>query len=745
MKNLTIKHRAILLALIPTLIISILAGILLVTTHIGWIAATKMVLEEYQIIFLTVSLLIFGITLSIILSKRIATLLSDSPTPLKQVSPVETQDTDLLRTQEELHKANRIKSEFIANMSHEIRTPMNSIVGYTNLLLETDLSVLQRNYLTTIQKSTLNLLNLMNNILDFSRLDTGQLKLDYIPFDLHDCIEDILSTMSPLANSKHLEFLALIDENIPKKILSDPMRIKQIIINLVSNAIKFTDQGEILIHVSLEKETPKFTTLRIAVSDTGIGLSENDQKNIFQAFQQADTNIARKYGGTGLGLAICKKLIDQMAGKIGVESPDHKGSTFWFSFNAGRVPYDSIQEPNDINFAGCSAILYEPHTISRQTIKTMLTDWQINVMDFADLDQLIEYMQQPYFETHHLTFFIAGINHQYTQNGLAAKILQKIKERFAKPVIALTNSSEQAVLEYLTAQGATFSLSKPLIRKNLQQAISEITQSDKSRTLQKPALIPPLERTVDFSNKHILCVDDNPQNANLIKALLENSHAMITIAGDGIEALQLIEKQSFDIILMDIRMPKLDGYETLKLIRATQNKNSSTPVIAVSAHISDDEHEELIKTGFNGCLIKPIVKFTLLEAIKQLIMKTPPKPTTQAEPEDVPILDWNLGIKLAGNKKEAAEEMLNLLLKSLPADLTDMQQLKEIGDYPELLRRVHKLHGALCYCGTPRLKNAAAKLESALKQQKTSEASVLFEELEMEIHHLLDHATISRM
>lgn len=744
-------------------------------------ARTKTVLKEYQVILITLIILTLGIILSSLLARRTAKRLThplykmcEAVKKLEQgqletrintftggeiseledginkmanalqsardelqhnidqatgdlqqsLETIEKKNIELALAQKEALEASRIKSEFIANMSHEIRTPMNGIIGFTNLLLETELSTLQRNYLMTIQKSTLNLLNLVNNILDFSRLDAGQLRLEYLSFDIRDCIEDVMTIMSPLANAKQLEFAALIDDEVPRKIISDPLRLKQILINLISNAIKFTDQGEVMIRVALEKKSNKTAKLRVTIVDSGIGLSPQSQKFIFRAFQQADNSIARKYGGTGLGLAICKKLIDQMAGKIGIESNPDQGSTFWFSFTAEKAPVEA-PENEIIPFTNTQALLFEPHHVTRTALKNLMISWQIQVEEITDIDELASRLKDT---TQPISFILTGISQQEINNGIASDILNKIKPNYSGPLIILTNSSEQSTLEYFLAEGATASLAKPIIRANLYHSLFQIVNPSRnlSPLFSQENQLPHPDVDINLAGKHILCVDDNIQNANLVSALLQQTRAIITIAHDGIEAVEFVAKQQFDLILMDIRMPKMDGYEALKQIRSTQNLNSHTPVIALSAHISEDESNELLLLGFNDYLTKPIIKNTLIKTIKKCL-KT----------EEPSIIDWKLALKLANNKRDLAEEMLTLLMKTLPDEFAAIKEAHIEKNYEELLKLVHKLHGAVCYCGVPRLKNAIYNLESILKRNKFAEVPLLFARLELEVEELL--------
>lgn len=764
---------------------------------IGWVAIslsrTKTILKEYQFIVATVIFFLLGIVFTMLFSMRFSRYLiipilkireamlrlerghletrirSKSDGEIKELEEsfnqlantfqykiseaeknsdntnkhlnqsletIETQVKELAQAKKEALEASKIKSEFIANMSHEIRTPMNGIIGFANLLLETDLTMLQRNYLSTIQKSTLNLLNLVNNILDFSRLDAGQLRLARVPFDIRESIEEIMTIMSPLSNTKQLEFAALVDKEVPRKIIGDPLRVQQIIINLVSNAIKFTDKGEVIIQVHLDKLTTKSAKLRITVADTGIGLPLQDQKIIFRAFEQADSNIARKYGGTGLGLAICKKLIDQMKGDIGLESHTGKGSTFWFTFSADKAPAEVPHDMDGMNFSDVNVFLYEPHLITRSYLKETLMEWHMHVSEFADIASLILQLKEA--KEKNIDMIVLSIAADQITDPLIKEQLLAIKQLHFGHLIILTNSSEQSVLDHFHSMGITTCLSKPVIRSNFFHTIFQLINAAKTMAPTSK------QKLHQWSDKQILCVDDNVYNANLVSALLEETNAKIMIAHDGLEATELASAQKFDLILMDLRMPNMDGFEALKQIRALPN-NHLIPIIALSAHIAEHEHEELIKAGFNDYLIKPIIKSVLLKSISKWINREVDSNKTEIgtyQPDTSstlshPIIDWNLAIELAGNKRELAEEMLELFVSSLSTEMIAIKQAKEDGNYPELLQRVHKLHGAVCYCGLPSLKNAIAKLEIALKKNQLNEVPELFEKFEMETNQVL--------
>lgn len=649
---------------------------------------------------------------------------------------IEIQNIALAKAQKEALEASRVKSEFIANMSHEIRTPMNGIIGFTNLLLETDVTSLQRTYLKTIQKSTFNLLTLVNNILDFSRLDAGHVRLESLVFDVRDCLDEVITIMSPLAQAKQLELVTIVNNDVPQKILGDPLRTRQIITNLVSNAIKFTDNGDIVIRLSVEKDNVHSAKLCFAITDTGMGLQVKDQKNIFRAFQQADSSISRKYGGTGLGLAICRKLVDQMAGKIGVESNHGSGSTFWFTFTAEKAVNES-EEQHRFNLTNHHFLLYDPHPLVRHAIKNALAIWGIEAEEFETLESLISSVKNGALKQHP-DLIIIGANQQLINYQQFSENLKELHRYFSSPYILISHATEQSIFDPLLSKNSVL-ITKPITHSQLYHAIFQLTH-------ETPQTSQPYPIADNFlSGRSILCVDDNIQNANLILALLNHTDASIRIANSGLEALDFTQQEKFDIILMDLRMPQLDGYETLKQIRLQNNPNRGIPVIAISAHIADDEYQQLTKSGFNDALTKPITKAELLSAIKKCL---PPHslPNDNAIAASQPaividkIIDWELGNKLANDNEALAKELLQLLIKSLARDYVEVKQAYTDKDFLVLLQLLHKLHGAISYCGTPRLKKTVAAFENALKQKQYANVTSFFDEFDREVNLLMTEA-----
>ncbi len=787
MKVFKIKSRVFTFTLLPTLLISILLGAYMIAARISELefadhvrfdshfSQAQLLLNEYKSITWTLLILMAAIIISILLAKHISERLTAPLVRMQEVikklekgelesritinsqgemeeleeginnmaevmqglrdelqenvdqatsdlkrslETIEIQNVALARAQKEALEASRIKSEFIANMSHEIRTPMNGIIGFTNLLLESKLTALQRTYLTTIQKSTLNLLTLVNNILDFSRLDSGHVRLESLVFDIRDCIDEVITIMSPLAYAKKLEFVAITDKAVPQKIIGDPLRIKQIMTNLISNAIKFTEMGEVIVRLTVEKNTPNSIKLKFSVSDTGIGLLPKDQKSIFRAFQQADASITRKYGGTGLGLAICTKLVDQMAGKIGLDSTPGEGSTFWVTITAEKVS----AQPDDhrLHLPHNRIAFFDTHPLVRASLKNILENWHINTDPHETLELLIDSFKQ---ERPEVDLVIIGTDpYQAANPDLLTQSYFALRQYYHGPILLLSSSSEQTVEHLFLSDQASFFLTKPVTHAHLYHIIYHLSDvKDNNLKLANSS-----EDDI-LRNKNILCVDDNFHNANLIGALLTNSHAFVKIENNSKVALELLKKEKFDIVLMDLRMPLMDGTEILKIIRAEPNKNQHTPIIAVSAHIADNEYQELIHKGFDDALLKPISKIDLIKSIKRCLLDQNPLIEISPTPKNVKIV---------------AQEMLELLLHTLKKDFEEIKRAKINNDYENLLQSLHRLHGAVCYCDVPSLRNAIATFETALKKQRFDDIPQLFSQFELEVHKLLNQVKV---
>lgn len=637
---------------------------------------------------------------------------------------IEIQNIELEMARKEAETASRVKSEFLANMSHEIRTPLNGVIGFINLLTKTELNYKQIDYLQTIKKSASSLMTIINDILDFSKMEAGKLRLDNLPMDLRECIEDALTLLAPQAHEKALELVPLVYSDVPTKILGDHLRLKQIITNLVSNSIKFTEKGSVIVRIMLEKDSGTRVVLCVSVTDSGIGLTNEEQKTLFQAFRQADSTSTRKYGGTGLGLVISKRLVQQMGGEIGVESESGKGSTFWFTFVAEKVLQDS---PPSKKLNGYRFLLYEQHPTSRLAINHLLGIWGCSVHELNDISQLDTELQRVNLNNQPYHMLLLGMNQPDLNSHFVEDCVKKATLLHRVPVGVLPNTTDEVVTKSIIEAGAAFCLSKPVRLHNLFDSLcqllvhdyaSELNKTQQHKTIDLSLKLTKVTNTPSGKQFEVLAVDDYPANLKLLKALLEDSGIKITGVTSGKEALQYARLQEFDLILMDIQMPGMDGLEVTDRIRQLPS-GKDVPIIALTAHALVSERQALLEAGFDDYLSKPIQEIELLNMIKKWVRKKSPIISSHAvieiEPEPM-IYDWQMALKLTGNKPEIAKEMLQQLKIMLPKEKAAIHLCYTNKDYVGLREKVHHLHGAACYCGVPRLKNALHHLETIVAQ-----------------------------
>lgn len=624
---------------------------------------------------------------------------------------IEIQNVELDLARKEAIEASHSKSEFLANMSHEIRTPLNGITGYTSLMLESDLKPQQREYLLTIEKSAQGLMSMLNDILDFSRLEAGKLELDNHRFMLHNVIDDVLAIMAPAAHRKSLELVSFIYDDTPPEIIGDKQRLTQILTNLVSNAVKFTNYGSVAVRVMLDQEHDNGQiTLKCTVTDTGTGLTQQQQDRLFRAFSQADSSRSRLAGGAGLGLVICKSLVEQMLGEIGLDSDLGRGSCFWFTIKTHAVKNNNRSQAH-INLPGRSVILYEPLELSRLAITHLLEHLNCAVTPLNSRQEIQSHLQQG---SHDLIILSQEEHDLDIILGIAGDMAT------ALPVIVLTStSSMDEHPETLPPQVTT--LSKPVARQRLQEKLQQLDLGLEATPE------PNIETRVFQHQQTILVVDDNPVNLKLLKTMLENMGQTVMAAASGFEAIQWCEKVRFDLILMDVQMPGMDGIETTRQIRAMPGIDSCLPVIAVTAHALPDEKKVILQSGINDYMTKPVNAKQLANMVSQWTHNPikrqdkrpraePPVLTITSSKQPAPV-DLERSVRLAGGNKELAREMLEMLLQELKDDRKVIRQHIREGNHKGLLERVHRLHGASRYCAVPRLETCCYQLENLLKQR----------------------------
>ncbi|MDA0119083.1 two-component sensor histidine kinase BarA [Vibrio sp. T11.5] len=644
---------------------------------------------------------------------------------------LEIQNVELDIAKKRAQEAARVKSEFLANMSHELRTPLNGVIGFTRQMLKTKLTNSQADYLQTIEKSANNLLNIINDILDFSKLEAGKLALENIPFEFQETLEEVVSLQATSAHEKGLELTLKVDHKIPAGLVGDPLRIQQVLTNLVGNSIKFTERGNIDISVELRSQKEDVVELQFMVRDTGIGISERQQSQLFQAFSQADASISRRYGGTGLGLVITQKLVSQMGGEISLTSRLHQGSTFWFTLrlNSTDMPMNDLLETQVLKLR--TLLLIEPNMQAASVTQQTLVQEGL----------IVTYRSSVPEEASPFDYVLLNLAPNRANEPELVEQWVKQAQKCSPQVVVGIPSTALALSDHLTQTYHVHCITKPLSRRKLLQILAA-NQNSLPMVEVEPAYNETLPLTV-------MAVDDNPANLKLISALLQERVEKVVTCTNGLDAVTQAESQHFDIILMDIQMPHMDGVTACGKIKQTE-LNANTPVIAVTAHAMSGERDRLLGAGMDDYLTKPIEEHVLQQVLmhwnphtQQSEMakielpsniETSGLPSSAVIEHDNIIIDWQAALKQSANKEDLARDMLQMLIDFIPEVNSVVESALEEDDFDSetLIHHIHKLHGSSSYCGVPRLKKVCATIERALRSGES------LEDVEPELFELQD-------
>lgn len=733
---------------------------------LGWLSididTQAMLIKRYQMyivtIFITLIGLLIGLSIHYLLSKRIyipiarlrrsmkQILSNEFETEIKTTSPgelgtiekgcarlqeeyfklthemnqyIETATEDLQRNLEVLEEKNielsldkkkteeksRQKSEFIANMSHEIRTPMNGVIGFTNVLLESQLNPLQEDYVKTIKSSAQDLLAIINDILDYSKIDAGKLRLDNIPLDIRACVDDVLALLAPNAHKKGLDLIPSTDISVPRNVIGDPLRLKQIMNNLIANAIKFTDQGYVLIRVKIEAETALDYTLSVAVTDTGIGISETDQNNLFNSFHQGDTTIARRYGGSGLGLVITKKLAEHMSGKITLESKPHQGSTFKVQIKVSKLTAYEIEKHQTHRFSTLKVLCFDDNPLYLEALCNGLGVWGIETIKVNAFNELQSALRK------HQDCHMAFIN---VNKGCEKQVSRVIRSQNMPCVLV----SKWLISNYESLGAKGFLFKPPNIQKlhdTIDSVLNQIGQE--AYDLESPITdLKHLRAEVKNAQLNLLVAEDNPVNQRLLKSFLGQWTNLLAVH-DGVDAVKKCEIERFDCILLDLQMPHLNGLDAAKQIRRASSLNKKTPIILISANNIQQNQNTLYKSGIDVCLQKPFDEQALLEHLLETTQKIA-----------TPAIDWQLCLQRVSNNHKLAADFLTRFVEELQKERQQFISLFNDGRFKELEQAAHKLYGACCFCGVPALQKLTANLETLATNAKSkTEIKAIFE------------------
>jgi two-component system sensor histidine kinase/response regulator len=663
------------------------------------------------------------------------------------VQKLERTGDELRSAKDAAQAASRAKSSFLANMSHEIRTPMNAIIGMTELVLDTPVTSMQREYLTMVRDSGESLLSLINDILDFSKIEADKLELDESAFGLRERIGDAMKSLAFRAHKKGLELAYHIHPNVPDTIVGDLGRLRQIVVNLAGNAIKFTEKGEVLVDVKCETQSEEEVTLHFTVSDTGIGIPPHKLGMIFKPFEQVDTSTTRKFGGTGLGLAISSRLVELMGGRIWAESTPGVGSAFHFTARLKLADPDTTtirtaQKPGFIS--GRRVLVVDDNATNRLILEEMLGSWGMQVTVVAEAREAMKVLKKAQRLKKPYDLVITDC-HMPVQDGF--ELTEQIKRDptlAGTVVMMLTSGSQPGDLSRCEQLGISAHLMKPVKQSELFDAIGMCLGTGEH--IDEPP-VPSAQPETPVRPLRILLAEDSVVNQKLALGLLQKHGHTVAVASHGTEAIAAWESEPFDVILMDVQMPEMDGLEATAAIRVKERQTGKhIPIIAMTAHAMKGDRERCLQAGMDGYVSKPVRARQLFDTIESVWSRftgdgqandVPQVQAAEPVQNPEPPIDWETALETVGGDRELLKDLLQTFLEECPLLMSQLREAMVRGDTPVFQRTAHTLKGATSSLGIKPAAELALQLETFGREGDLRNAPEKFAALETEVERLI--------